>query len=59
MTYRVWMHSRAAMCRSYYEGKIDVAAESEDRAVEIAINRAARVHGHRDWVVDRIERDVR
>ena len=53
--YRVFMHSRPAMCRTFYDGKVDVRAESDDEAVEIAINRAARVHGHRDWVIEKIE----
>lgn len=53
--YRVWMHSRPAMCRTIYEGKVDVAAESMDEAIEEAISRAARVHGHRDWKIERVE----
>jgi hypothetical protein len=49
------MHSRPAMGRAFYEGKVDVNAENFDDATEEAIRRAARVHGHRDWAVDKIE----
>ena len=55
-SYRVWMHSRPAMCRTFYEGKVDVRAENDDEAIEVAISRAAGVHGHRDWKVERVER---
>lgn len=54
--YRVFMHSRPAMGRTFYDGKVDVRADDEDKAIEQAISRAARVHGHRDWKVERVER---
>jgi hypothetical protein len=53
--YRVWMHTKAAMCRTFYDGKVDVTADCPSAAVEEAIRRAARVHGHRDFVVKNIE----
>lgn len=55
MKFRVWMHTKPAMCRTFYDGKVDVVADSADAAVDEAIRRAARVHGHRDFVVDKIE----
>jgi hypothetical protein len=57
--YRVWMHSRPAMGREFYEGKVDVRAENDEQAEEYAIQRAARVHGHRDWSVVKVERGPR
>lgn len=55
-SYRVWMHSKPAMARTYYRGKVDVhGAPSVEAAVEEAIRRAARVHGHRDWIVEWVE----
>jgi len=54
--YRVWMRSRPAMGRTFYDGKVDVWAENDVEAEEEAVARAARVHGHRDWEIDRIER---
>lgn len=55
MKLRVWMHSRPAMGRTFYDGKVDVEADDFDEAREAAISRAARIHGHRDWVVEKIE----
>lgn len=55
MRYRVWMHRKPAMCRTFYDGKVDVYADGYDQAVEEAIRRAARVHGHRDFVVEKVE----
>lgn len=55
MKYRVWMRTKPAMCRSFYDGKVDVRADSYDDAVEEAIRRAARVHGHRDFVIEKVE----
>lgn len=54
-SYRVWMHTKPAMCRTFYDGKVDVVAESADDAIEEAIRRAARTHGHRDFVVKSVE----
>ena len=53
--YRVWMHTVPAMCRTFYKGKVDVEADSADAAIESAIWSAARVHGHKDFVVDSVE----
>ena len=53
--YRVWMYSRPAMCRTHYHGKVDVIADDEEQAIERAKTKAARVHGHRDWVIERVE----
>lgn len=53
--YRVWMHTKAAMCRTFYDGKVDVIAESANDAIDEAIRRAQRVHGHRDFVVKSVE----
>ncbi len=53
--YRVWMHSRPAMCREFHDGKVDVAADDEETAIKRAKDRAASVHGHRDWVIERVE----
>ena len=53
--YRVWMYSRPAMCRTYYHGKVDVIADDEEQAIERAKTEAARVHDHRDWVIERVE----
>ena len=53
--YRVWMYSRPAMCRTHYHGKVDVIADDEEQAIERANRQAAQVHGHRDWVIERVE----
>ena len=53
--YRVWMYSRPAMCREHYHGKVDVVADDEEQAIERAKAAAARVHGHCDWVIERVE----
>ena len=53
--YRVWMYSRPAMCRTHYHGKVDVIADDEEEAIERAKTEAARVHDHRDWVIERVE----
>lgn len=55
MRYRVWMHSRPAVCRTFYDGYVDVVADNYQDAVRWAIDRAARVHGHRDFIVDNVE----
>lgn len=43
------------MCREYYHGKVDVVADDEEQAILRAKTEAARVHGHRDWVIERVE----
>ena len=53
--YRVWMYSRPAMCREHDHGKVDVADDDTQQAIERAKAQAARVHGHRDWVIERVE----
>ena len=53
--FRVWMRSRPAMCREFYDGYVLVAAKNPDAAIEQAKDRAARTHGHRDWVVERVD----
>lgn len=53
--YRVWMHSRPAIGRTFYDGKVEVIADTVAEAIESAIDNAARVHEHRDWVIERIE----
>lgn len=53
--YRVWMSTVPAMCRTYYDGKVDVVADSYDEAVEEAIRRAAKVHGHSEFNVKKVE----
>ena len=55
MRYRVWMHTKPAMCRTFYEGKVDVTADDSESAIDEAIRRAASVHGHRDFVVKSVE----
>jgi len=54
-SYRIHMHSRPAMGRTFYDGHVDVFAEDEDAATQAAIAKAARVHGHRDWIIEAIE----
>ena len=53
--YRVWMSSRPTICREHYHDKVDVVADDEEPAIERAKTAAARVHGHRDWVIERVE----
>ncbi|MGE3738209.1 MAG: hypothetical protein AB7I59_01725 [Geminicoccaceae bacterium] len=53
--YRVWMYSRPAMCREHYRGKVDVVTDDQEQATLRAKAQAARVHGHHDWVIERIE----
>ena len=53
--YRVWMHTRSAMCRTYYSGKVDVVADGYDEAAEKAIRAASRTHGHSDFAIDKVE----
>ena len=55
MKYRIWMHSRPALGRSFYEGKVDVTADSVEDAIEGAITHSSWTHGHRDWKIERIE----
>ena len=55
MKYRVWMHTKPAMCRTFYDGKVDVVADSADDAIEEAIRRAARIHGHKEFVIKSVE----
>jgi hypothetical protein len=55
-SYRVHMYSRPAVGRTFYDGVVSVLAENDDDAIQIAIDRAARVHGHYDWVVVKVER---
>lgn len=55
MRYRVWMSTKPAMGRAFYEGKVDVYADSYDGAVREAIHQAASVHGHRDFSVKSVE----
>ena len=53
--YRVWMRSRPGMGREYDDGYVLVTAETPEAASERAKDRAHRVHGHRDWVVERVD----
>lgn len=53
--YRVQMHTKAAMGRTFYSGKVDVGADDAEAAINEAIRRAARVHGHRDFIVKSVE----
>lgn len=54
-SYEVFMHSKHAMGRTFYAGSVRVRAESEDEAEDRAITKAAAVHGHREWVIERVE----
>ena len=49
------MCSRPAICREHGHGKVDVADDDTQQAIERAKAQAARVHGHRDWVIERVE----
>lgn len=55
-SYRVFMQSRPAMGRTFYEGHSDVFAPNDVVAESLAINKVARVHGHHDWIITKIER---
>lgn len=52
---RVWIHSWPAMGREHYRGKVDVIADDTEPAIERDKAQAARVHGHHDWVIERVE----
>jgi hypothetical protein len=57
--YRVWMHSSPGMW-TFYEGKVDVFAESDvqaiDRALEDLRRGAFKDRPSRDsWVIERVE----
>ena len=49
------MCSRPAIGREHDHGKVDVADDDTQQAIERAKAQAARVHGHRDWVIERVE----
>ena len=53
--HRVWMCSRPAIGREHDHSKVDVADDDTQQAIERAKAQAARVHGHRDWVIERVE----
>lgn len=55
MKYRVWMSTKAAMGRTFYDGKVDVEASDAEAAIQEAIRRAALVHGHSDFNVKNVE----
>jgi hypothetical protein len=55
MMYRVHMESRPAIGRTFYDGHVDVHANDEGQAIDEATAKAAKVHGHRDWHVIRVE----
>jgi len=57
--YDVFMQSVPAVGRTFYDGKVSVRAETDDEAIEIAISKAAKVHGHRDWIVESCTRILR
>jgi|GEM_PF-4258832 len=55
MKIKVHMHSRPAMCRTFYDGSVTVEADTFDEARERAIDKVAPVHGHRDWIIEKME----
>jgi hypothetical protein len=54
MSYDVYLHSRPAMGREFYEGNVIVEADHPEQAIERAIHKVYLVHGHRDWKVDKV-----
>ena len=43
------------MCREHDHGKVDVADDDTQQAIERAKAQPARVHGHHDRVIERVE----
>lgn len=54
-SFTVWTHSRPGIGRTYYEGKVDVRATDQEQAISVALGRLARIYGHRDWHIDRVD----
>jgi hypothetical protein len=57
--FKVWLHSRPGVGRTYYEGFVEIVATDETEAEQAARARLRRVHGHGDWHIDGIERRAR